>query len=40
MALGPPRTFSVAATIGWGAAAAFVAAAIALWFGLRATRPR
>jgi hypothetical protein len=40
MALGQPRTFSVAATIGWGAAAVFVAAAIALWFGLRATRAR
>ncbi len=37
-ALAVPRAASIAATIGWGAAAAFAAAAIALWFGLRATR--
>jgi len=39
-AFGFPRAAGVAATIGWGAAAAFAVAAIALWFGLRAHRAR
>jgi hypothetical protein len=36
--LGVPKAASVAANIGWGAAAISAAAAIALWFGLRAAR--
>ena len=39
-AFGFPKAAGVAGTIGWGAAAAFAAAAVALWFGLRAHQAR